>query len=70
MLSYLSEYAHLFGPLRLLRSIPVRTMGASMTALIIGFIIGPWMIRRFRELKFGHGYIDERTGSLGATYFD
>jgi len=70
MLSYLSEYAYLFGPLRLLRSIPVRTMGAATTALIIGFIIGPWMIRRFRELKFGHGYIDERTGSLGATYFD
>ena len=40
------------------------------TALLIGFIIGPWLIGRFRELKFGHGYIDERTGALGATYFD
>ncbi len=70
MLSYLSEYAHLFGPLRLLRYITVRTVGAAATALLIGFIIGPWLIRRFKELKFGHGYIDERTGSLGATYFD
>lgn len=70
MLSYLSDYEHLYGPLRLLRSIPVRTVGAAVTALIIGFIIGPWLIRRFRELKFGHGYIDERTGALGATYFD
>ena len=70
MLSYLSEYAHLFGPLRLLRYITVRTVGAAATALLIGFIIGPLLIRRFKELKFGHGYIDERTGSLGATYFD
>ncbi|MBI2518529.1 MAG: phospho-N-acetylmuramoyl-pentapeptide-transferase [Opitutae bacterium] len=70
MLSYLSEYAHVFGPLRLLHYITVRAVGAACTALIIGFIIGPWLIRRFRELKFGHGYIDERTGALGATYFD
>ena len=70
MLSYLSEYDRIFGPLRLLQYITVRTVGAAMTALLIGFIIGPWLIRRFRELKFGHGYIDERTGSLGATYFD
>ena len=70
MLSYLSEYAHVFGPLRLLHSITVRTVGAAATALIIGFIIGPWLIQRFRVLKLGHGYIDERTGTLGATYFD
>ena len=70
MLSYLSNYAHVFGPLRLLHYISVRTVLAALTALLIGFIIGPWLIRRFRELKFGHGYIDERTGELGATYFD
>jgi phospho-N-acetylmuramoyl-pentapeptide-transferase len=70
MLSYLSEYAHVFGPLRLLHYITVRAVGAAGTALLIGFVVGPWMIRRFRELKFGHGYIDERTGALGATYFD
>ena len=70
MLSYLADYEHLFGPFRLLRYLTVRTAGATMTALVIGFIIDPMLIRRFRELKFGHGYIDERTGSLGATYFD
>ncbi len=70
MLSYLADYAHLWGPLRLLHYITVRTVGAATTSLCIGFIIGPWLIRRFRELKLGHGYIDERTGSLGATYFD
>ena len=70
MLRYLSAYDDVFGPLRLLHYITVRSVGAAVTGLVIGFIIGPWLIRRFRELKFGHGYIDERTGALGATYFD
>ncbi len=70
MLSYLADFEHHFGPLRLLRYITVRTVGASATALVIGFVLGPWLIARFRALKFGRGYIDERTGELGATYFD
>ena len=68
MLSHLADYEHYFGPLRLLRYITVRTVLAAATALLIGFIIGPWLIRRFRELKLGHGYIDARTGALGDTY--
>jgi phospho-N-acetylmuramoyl-pentapeptide-transferase len=70
VLSYLADYADYFGPLRLLRYITVRTALAAITALIIGFALGPMLIRKFKELKFGHGYIDDRTGSLGATYFD
>jgi phospho-N-acetylmuramoyl-pentapeptide-transferase len=70
MLSLLADYEKYFGPLRLLRYITVRTFFAAATALVIGFIIGPILIRKFRELKFGHGYIDDRTGPLGATYFD
>ena len=70
MLSYLAEYADHFGPLRLLRYITVRTALAAITSLIVGFALGPMMIRKFKELKFGHGYIDDRTGALGATYFD
>ncbi len=70
MLSYLADYENVFGPLRLLRYSTVRTIFAAVTALTIGFIIGPVLIRKFRELKFGHGYIDDRTGALGATYFD
>ncbi len=70
MLSYLADYDAYFGPLRLLRSITFRTGLAAATALIIGFVIGPMLIRHFRELKFGHGYIDDRTGSLGDTYSD
>ena len=38
---------------------------AVLTALVIGFAIGPRLIRRFREMKFGHGYIDDRTGAQG-----
>jgi phospho-N-acetylmuramoyl-pentapeptide-transferase len=70
MLSYLANYSEYFGPLRLFEFRTVRTVLAVLTALLIGFGIGPLMIRKFRELKFGHGYIDDRTGALGATYFD
>lgn len=70
MLSFLADYADYFGPLRLLRYITVRTALAALTSLFIGFALGPMMIRKFKELKFGHGYIDDRTGALGASYFD
>jgi phospho-N-acetylmuramoyl-pentapeptide-transferase len=70
MLSYLADYQEYFGPLRLFGSITVRAALAAITALIIGFGVGPRMIRKFRALKFGHGYIDSRTGALGETYFD
>ncbi len=70
MLSYLADFEDVFGPLRLLRYITVRTALAALTALFLGFLLGPVMIRKFKELKFGHGYIDDRTGHLGATYFD
>ena len=70
MLTYLADYSEYWGPLRLLKYMTLRTVFAAMTALIIGFIIGPRLIAKFRQLKFGHGYIDDRTGALGATYFD
>src|ERR1043165_9327841 len=66
MLSLLADYQDYFGPLRLLRYITVRTLLAAITALLIGFIIAPRLIARFRELKFGHGYIDDRTAELGS----
>ncbi|MEN9636414.1 MAG: hypothetical protein RL077_4818 [Verrucomicrobiota bacterium] len=70
MLSYLANYSDYFGPLRLLKYITVRTALAALTALVIGFWLGPILIQKFKALKFGHGYIDDRTGALGATYFD
>lgn len=68
MLGYLAEFDMWFGPLRLLKYITVRTLGAAVTALIIGLIVGPHLIARFRALKLGHGYIDTRTGALEANY--
>lgn len=70
MLSYLAEFSDYFGPLRLLKYITMRTALAALTSLAIGFVLGPILIRKFKQLKFGHGYIDDRTGALGATYFD
>lgn len=70
MLSYLADYSEYFGPLRLLKYMTLRTALAALTAMFIGFALGPMMIRKFKELKFGHGYIDDRTGALGASYFD
>jgi phospho-N-acetylmuramoyl-pentapeptide-transferase len=66
MLSYLAAYQEYFGPLRLLRYQSLRTVLAAGTALVIGFIVGPWLIRRFRELKLAHGYVDERAGVADA----
>ena len=68
MLSYLSEYEQFFGPLRLLHYISVRTVLGAGTSLFIGFIIGPWLIARFRALKFGQHYDDDRTGDLGQRF--
>ncbi len=70
MLSYLANYEEYFGPLRLFGSITLRTLLAAVTALLIGFVIGPRLIRKFRELKFGHGYVDDRTAGIGGNYFD
>jgi len=68
MLSYLSQFEDTFGPLRLLRYLSVRAVFAVATSLAIGFLVGPWMIRRFRALKFGQHYDDDRTGDLAARF--
>jgi phospho-N-acetylmuramoyl-pentapeptide-transferase len=71
MLSYLSglsEYADALHPLRLLRYISFRVLLAAGTAFVIGVIVGPWLIARFRSLKMAHGYLDDRTGLSGADY--
>ena len=64
MLSYLAKYETFYGPLRLLGFSTVRTLCAAVTALLIGFVIGPWLIARLRRLKFGENCPDARTGEL------
>lgn len=51
MLSYLAEYEHIFGPLRLFRYITLRAAFAGLTALIVGFVAGPWIFAKLRELR-------------------
>jgi len=68
MLSYLANFEDYFGPLRLLRYLTVRALMGTGTALVIGFIIGPWLIRKFKVLKFGQHYDDDRTGDLAKRF--
>lgn len=69
MLSFLADYENLWGPLRLLRYLTFRALLGALTATVIGFVIGPWLIAHLRRLKFGQHYDDTRTGDL-ATRFD
>ncbi len=64
MLSYLAQFENWFGPFRLLRAITFRTLMATGTAVVIGFIIGPRLIAQLRALKVGQHYDDGRTGDL------
>ncbi|PTY05515.1 phospho-N-acetylmuramoyl-pentapeptide-transferase [Opitutaceae bacterium EW11] len=68
MLSYLADFEEYFGPLRVLRFITLRTLLAAGTAMVIGFIIGPWLIRQLKILKFGQHYDDDRTGDLAQRF--
>ncbi len=68
MLSYLADYEDYFGPLRLLRFISLRMLLAAVTATLIGFVLGPWLIHRLKVLKFGQHYDDDRTGDLAQKF--
>lgn len=69
MLSYLADLENVWGPLRVLRYLTLRTLLAAGTAMVVGFVVGPWLITKLRRLKFGQHYDDDRTGDL-ATRFD
>jgi len=47
-----------FSPLNVFRYITVRTVYASLTAMFLAFVFGPWLIRRLREMQIGQ-YIRE-----------
>ncbi len=54
----LFKLAPFFSPFRLFRYVTFRTAFASLTALFIGLVIGPMVIRRLREFQIGQ-YIRE-----------
>jgi phospho-N-acetylmuramoyl-pentapeptide-transferase len=47
-----------FSPFRLFGYVTFRTAFASLTAMFLSILLGPWMIRKLRELAFGQ-YIRE-----------
>src|SRR5437763_813734 len=47
-----------FSPMNVFRYITVRTVYASLTAMFLALVFGPWLIRRLRELQIGQ-YIRE-----------
>jgi phospho-N-acetylmuramoyl-pentapeptide-transferase len=51
--------ARSFHPLNVFRYITVRTALASLTALLLTLVLGPWVIRRMRELQIGQFIRDE-----------
>jgi phospho-N-acetylmuramoyl-pentapeptide-transferase len=53
MLYYLHELSPMFPVLNVTRYITFRTAAASLTALAIGLLLGPWMIRKLREFQVG-----------------
>jgi phospho-N-acetylmuramoyl-pentapeptide-transferase len=48
-----------FSPLNVFRYITVRTVYASLTAMFLALVFGPWLIRRLRELQIGQFIRDE-----------
>jgi len=59
MLSYLAQYEEVFGPLRLLRFITLRTLLAAGTSLTIGYLLGPWLIAKLRSISFQQSLRDK-----------
>src|SRR5216683_1768662 len=55
MLYYLLYHTlqHYFSPLNVFRYITVRTVYASLTAMFLALVFGPWLIRHLRELQIG-----------------
>lgn len=51
MLSYLADYEHVFGPLRMFQYLTLRMVLAAATALVIGFIVAPKLFDFLRKLK-------------------
>jgi phospho-N-acetylmuramoyl-pentapeptide-transferase len=50
---------HEFTPLRVFRYITFRTAYASLTALVLSLLLGPWLIRRLQEFQIGQQIRDD-----------
>ncbi len=50
---------HLFSPFRVFRFITFRTAFASMTALFLSLVLGPWLIRKLKQFQIGQHIREE-----------
>ena len=53
MLYYLYHFNTEYPPLRVFRYISFRAVMAALTALVLCWVMGPWIIRKLTELKIG-----------------
>ncbi len=51
MLTWLAQYQDVWGPLRLFEYLTFRSVGAAGTSLVLGWFIGPSLIRLLRKMK-------------------
>lgn len=51
MISYLADYEHIWGPLRLFKYITVRGVMAIGFAMLVGFVLAPALFRKLRSLR-------------------
>jgi len=51
-------YPH-FTPFRIFGYVTFRTLAASLTALLVALLLGPWMIRKLRQLQIGQHIREE-----------
>ena len=59
MLYYLHSLKGVFSPLNVFQYITFRTAYASLTALLISLLLGPWLITRLRDFQIGQHIREE-----------
>ena len=71
MLSWLQFGEDIWGPLRLFQYISVRALGAGITALIIGFWVGPYLISNLKKIGAKQAFRDkEEVGELADLHLE
>jgi phospho-N-acetylmuramoyl-pentapeptide-transferase len=71
MLSWLQFWEEVWGPLRLFQYISVRALGAGITALMIGFCIGPPLISSLKKIGARQAFRDkDEVGKLADLHME
>lgn len=71
MLSWLQFWEDVWGPLRLFQYISVRALGAGITALVLGFWLGPFLIASLKQIGAKQAFRDkDEVGKLADLHND